>query len=213
MTKNYLAINKEAYVALAEEFRDKIEIRKQNSERIFAQFEKYLKEQHIGTKILELGPAAGYDTKLFSERGYEVTALEISPRLAEFCKVTAPRARVLVGEFMEYEFTDAFDALLAIAFIHLFPKTDTIRVLEKMHHLLKTGGLAYISTTLHQKPQQGFVSKKNFNRSVLRFRRQFTEKELIHELTRAGFQILEKETVVDKEEDNKVWIDFVVKKC
>jgi SAM-dependent methyltransferase len=212
MTKNYLTINKDAYDALAEEFRDKVEIRKENSERIFAEFEKYLAEYRTGTKILELGPAAGYDTKLFSEHGYDVTALEISPKLARFCKITAPQARVIVGEFMEYEFNETFDGILAIAFIHLFPKTDTHQVLEKMHSLLKLGGLAYISTTLHEHSTEGFISKKNFNHSVLRFRRQFTEQELVDELNQAGFTILGKETTHDKEEANKVWIDFIVKK-
>lgn len=211
---DYIAINLEAYDALAGEFNEKINTRKIQQGHIVKKFSKFLKINGlVETNILELGPAAGYTTKLLSESGYIVDALEFSSELSQFCKRNAPLANVINDEFLTYDFKEKkYMGILAVAFIHLFPKNITKQVLSKIHSLLDINGIAYISTTLHTMSNQGFETKSNFNKQNIRFRRRFTEVELKTELAEAGFKIIKKEIVDDIEVDNKKWIDFIVRR-
>ena len=208
--ENYIEVNRHTYDELAEEFDAKRTGRLENTYRIVENFASFLKDG--ARDILELGPAAGNDTAILVKKGYQVDGIELSPKLAGICQRNVPEARIITGDFLEYQFEKTFDGILAIAFVHLFPKADTLRVLEKIYRLLNANGVAYISTTLHDKADEGWDIKYNFNKKSKRYRRRFTEKELKTELTQAGFTILEINTIDDKEEKGKTWIDFIVKK-
>ena len=208
----YLDINKNAYDLLATEFESKIKIRKNNQTRIVNRFIGFLEEYSpLAKNILELGPAAGYTTKLISEKGYQTDAIEISKKLTEICKRIAPLANVYNNEFLSHNFKNKkYSGILAVAFIHLFPKTQTHKVLAKIHSLLSEKGIAYISTTVHSKPTEGYERKRNFDKENIRFRRRFSRNDLEEELIKAGFFIINIETTIDTEEKNKEWMNYVV---
>ena len=208
----YTNLHKKAYDVLASEFNDKIEIRKKNSERIFKSFMRYFSGVPTKSTVLEIGPAAGYDTKLFSEAGFKVTAIELSPKLAGFARKNAPLATVIVGDFMSRRFIRKFDVIIAVAFIHLFPKSETGSVLAKIFNLLKPGGICHISTTLHTDSDEGLVTKFNFKKTVTRFRRRFTKPELESEMIQAGFSIISRKKIKDKEEFDKIWGEYIIQK-
>lgn len=211
-TDNYISVNKDTYDNLASEFESKIKTRKGKQLRIINKFIKFLnKFIPSNKKILEIGPAAGYTTKLLCDKHYHVDAIEFSPKLAQICKRVAPKANVINKEFLSYNFgKKKFSGLLAIAFIHLFPQKDTSRVLSKIKSLLVPGGIAYISTTLHQKSTEGFDIKRNFEIQNIRFRRRFTKQDLDFEIKKAGFKILDVKIVKDDEEKDKKWIDYIL---
>jgi SAM-dependent methyltransferase len=212
--KGYISINKKAYDDLASEFEKKIEIRKINQEKIVKKFENFLSKYTVSDKsVLEIGPAAGYTTKLLCEDRYKVTAIEISPKLSEICKRIAPKSEVITDDFLNHGFGDnKYSGILAIAFIHLFPKNDTQQVLKKICSLLISKGIAYISTTLSEQSGEGFERKINFEKENVRFRRRFTQEELEQELQSAGFLIVDREIVNDGEENGKNWMDYMVQK-
>ena len=197
-----------------EEFEEKIQIRKTNQEKIVNKFEKFiLKYTSTNKTILEIGPAAGYTTKLLCDDGYKVTAVEISPKLSEICKRIAPESQIITDDFLNHNFgNNKYSGILAIAFIHLFPKDDTKKVLEKIYSLLISGGIVYVSTTLHDQAGEGFERKVNFEKENTRFRRRFTKDELEQELQDAGFLVVDREIINDPEEDGKKWMDYIVQR-
>jgi 2-polyprenyl-3-methyl-5-hydroxy-6-metoxy-1,4-benzoquinol methylase len=208
--KTYLHHNKKVYEALAPEFESKIKIRQRNTQKAL----KFFMGNHKrGAKkdVLEIGPGSGLLSKLLADKGFFVTALEFSPNMAEICKKVAPKTKVIVDEFLAHDFKkQKFSGVVALAFIHLFPKKLSQGVLKKIKSLLRPGGIALISTTRHAHSQEGLFIKKNFNAKLKRFRRKFTRSELEKELKRAGLIVLAQRDIPDAEEKNKVWMDYLV---
>lgn len=167
----------------------------------------------INKTVLEIGPAAGYTTKLLCDRGYKVTAIEISSKLSDICKRIAPESEVVTDNFLTHDFgSNKYSGILAIAFIHLFPKIDTNQVLRKINSLIVPDGIVYISTTLSDYSGEGFERKVNFEKENIRFRRRFTQEELEQEIKDAGFSIIDQEIINDTEENGKKWLDYIIQK-
>lgn len=213
MEMNYIKQNREVYDELAEEFEDKIVVREENNNHIASSFTKHL-SKNFGDKkykILELGPGAGYLCKILSERGNDVKAIEFSEKMAGICKKIAPKAHVIVDEFISHDFMgEKFDGILAVAFIHLFPKAEADNVLNKIKDLLNSHGILYIGTTIHNESSEGLYPKINFTKKLTRFRRKFTRDEFENMLKTSGLNIVEKNDYVDNEEVGKTWMDYVV---
>jgi SAM-dependent methyltransferase len=210
--EDYLNINKKAYEDIAEEFEEKIEIRKEASQRIAEEFDSFIKDSKNCLEVLELGPGSGDILKNLYDKGYKVTALEFSPKMAEVIKRTCPESRIIVDDFISYNFgEEKFQNILAIAFIHLFPEEDCILVLEKIRNLLKEEGVAFISTTLHENFEEGYFGKTNFKNNPLRYRRRFTEEKLDELFKKTGFKISKKiKTEDEKEVQGKKWISYIL---
>tara|TARA_B100001971_G_C17678963_1_gene281331 strand:+ start:157 stop:516 length:360 start_codon:yes stop_codon:yes gene_type:complete len=117
---------------------------------------------------------------------------------------------VIVGDFLETEFVDKFDAIQAFAFIHLFPKAKTTEIFDKMKSILKSGGVALISSTESSESKEGVYAKEDFGKEYKRFRKFWTEQELRESLVLVGF----KELALKKFTDpfGKTWMDFVAQK-
>ena len=96
--------------------------------------------------MLELGPATGYTSRAFAERGYAVVGIEFDPgmaaRGAAFCE------RMIVGDLdrldLEAELgEDRFDAIVSAGAIeHL---KDPLGALRRLRPFLKEGGRFVIS--------------------------------------------------------------------
>lgn len=99
-----------------------------------------------GSRVLELGPATGYMSRVFSERGCTVVGIEFDPGMAEraskFCE------RMIVGDLdaldLEAELEgDRFDAIVAADVIeHL---KDPLGALRRLRPFLKEEGRFVIS--------------------------------------------------------------------
>lgn len=213
MEKDYINLNRQVYDELAEEFESKIGVRTENNLHIIENFTAFLKERSAfpNCKVLELGPGAGHLCKILSEAGVDMTALEFSPKMAEVCKKVSPLTNVMVGEFSEYDFgKQKYDGILAVAFIHLFPSSVALTVLEKMGNLLKPGGIIYIGTTLNDRSSEGLYPKTNFKKPLMRFRRKFTRDEFENMLTGSNLKIIQAMDYIDNEEEGKIWMDYIV---
>lgn len=100
-------------------------------------------EQLRGHRVLEIAPGTGQATLPLTTVG-EVTAVELSPELAEIAHEHAPKARIEVADFDEWPLPEPFDLVVcATAFHWLNPATR----MAKCARALKPGGaLAVIST-------------------------------------------------------------------
>jgi len=184
--KGYLHKNKEAYDKSVEFTKKHLKKYRKDYETTTKRIFKYLGKKE---NILELGPAHGYVTKLLSKKGHSVTALEFSKLRAKEAKKVSPKAKIINAEFLSHDFKNKkYPLVVAFAFIHLFPPRELSKVMKKIRSLLNKDGLLFINTTTHKKPKEGFLKRGDGH---IRYRRQFTKKELSNLLLKKGFVVLE----------------------
>jgi ubiquinone/menaquinone biosynthesis C-methylase UbiE len=115
-----------------------------------------------------------------------------------------------VGNFLKLDFKKQFDGVFAFAFIHLFPKKDAVRVLEKIHRILKPGGMLYVGTTESKESKEGWEVKADYQGEHKRFRKRWIEEEFDTFLKGGGFQKIAVHKITDP--SGKLWMDFIVQK-
>ena len=180
--KEYIKINQEVYDNLAEEYKKRMQDYVISERKIATPFIDYLKGHFKNIRVLELGPGSGLNLSYFEKEGFDTTAIDISKEILRVSQETAPKTKYIFGNFMTSDFNGKFEGIFAKAFIHLFPKEDAIIVLKKIFNMLEEKGIAFIATTVHEKSEEGFFEKSDYNKKLKRFRKRWTEEELLEEL-------------------------------
>jgi SAM-dependent methyltransferase len=172
-----LDVNLAAYQALADDYRETSSQRLQHAAR-------WLQDPELGTPLqpiaagqaLDIGCADGTHAFLLAERGYDVTAVDFSPRMIELARARetqhsrGPRPTFLEGEFLTGTFSDAagemappldrrFELVVANAFVHLFPEPADEAVVRRALGLVAPRGLALFSTTIEDIRDEDFFAK------------------------------------------------------
>jgi SAM-dependent methyltransferase len=210
---DYIEFNREAYNVYAREYRTKLQSKAwtDGDIELVNYLQRYLPPG--ASKILDLGPGNGNVLNLLKARGFEPIGIELSPDMAELAQETAPGIPIVVDDFLKHDFGDErFMGIFACAFVHLFPGSEVLRVLQKIEYLLSSDGVALIATTKNSQSVEGYIEKKRFNGSSLRYRRKFTDIELRHLIEQAGLKVVDYSELhedVDSSED-EVWMRFIV---
>ncbi len=160
--------------------------------------------------VLELGCGSGLAAKMLSDEGHAVTVVEISPKMIEVARRCSPTTTYMEGNFLTIELDTKFDVVFAFAFLHLFPKSDAIRVIKKAHSLLKDGGLFYATTTKEKGSKEGWEANSDYKNKLARYRKRWTQEEFEQTLLENGFKV-EALNLVD-DPFGKVWMDYVMRK-
>ena len=161
--------------------------------------------------ILDVGCGAGLASELLYNKGFKITSMDLSPNMIAYTKKRNPNGRAVVGDFLTHKFQEEFDAIIALAFIHLFPKKTAKTIVKKMYKLIKPGGFLYIGTTKSDVSKEGWELKKDsfFPESVeKRYRKHWTEDELKETLCGGGFKFKELHLIDDPR--HKTWMDFLM---
>ena len=95
-----------------------------------------------GGKILDLGCGSGRDSKYFSERGYDVVAIDPSSAMCEKASAYA-RVPVFKMKAEEIHFSDEFDAVWACSSLLHIPRNKHITVFRLISAALKKNGVFY----------------------------------------------------------------------
>jgi SAM-dependent methyltransferase len=107
-------------------------------------YDPFLKDLSPGAHILDAGCGSGRDTKAFLERGFRVTAIDVSSELAKLATaLTGQRCETL--SFQQMQFCNEFDGIWACASILHIPKCEISGVMDRFIRALKVGGKFYIS--------------------------------------------------------------------
>ena len=208
---DYLTKHTKVYDNLAEEYEQKALVTLSSFSNIVNFFSPNVTS---GKDVLDIGCGVGMETKLLCDKGFNVIAIDLSPKMVEHTKKRNPEAKVIQGDFLQYSFDRKFDGIFSIAFIHLFPKKDAIKVFEKMFFLLKKDGAMYLTTPLFEKSEEGWELKNDKffpNSRQVRYKKHWTESELHSTLLDVGF-VLKDKRVVETDPRGKKWVDFVVRK-
>lgn len=161
--------------------------------------------------VLELGPGDGSLAQMLGENGYQVTAIDFSPRMCETVKRTAPEVKLIEGEFLQEDFGEQrFDAIVAVAFVHLFPSPWDGAVVRKLRSLLGDQGIAYLATTLHQIPEEGYSPKSEPPGQPIRYRKRYKREQFERLLIKSGLRIIEAYDNEDGFVRGKVWMNWIV---
>ncbi|MFL5942196.1 MAG: class I SAM-dependent methyltransferase [Gaiellaceae bacterium] len=106
-----------------------------------------------GSRVLEIGPGTGQATAELASRGYAVTAVELSPELAEIARRNVPEAEIEVGDFETWEPRVAgFDAIVVFNAFHWI--APELRY-AKPPRLLRPGGALAVVGAPHVLPDDG----------------------------------------------------------
>ena len=98
-------------------------------------------------KVLEIGPGMGCDTQLLCEKGFDVTAIDLTPKSVETTKARLTHYNlptvVMVGNAEKLQFgNETFDAVYSFGVLHHTP--DTQKSIDEVYRVLKKGGVALI---------------------------------------------------------------------
>jgi SAM-dependent methyltransferase len=161
--------------------------------------------------VIELGPADGILTGWLCNLGFRVTAIDFSPSMCASVRAEAPAAEVIEAEFLQYDFAEPYDIVLASAFVHLFPAPWDHRVLLKIGQLVSSQGCAFLSTTLHASASSGVFTKETCPSAPPRYRNHYTRPGFESLIERAGLRIVDFYQADDRLDTSKRWGNWVVR--
>lgn len=190
-----VSANLVTYDTLANEYEQKAEVRAEYNRLILSRF-----AGHIGLaqrSVLDLGCAVGVDSRILLDMGYSVTGVENSPNMAVHARLRCPEADIQVADFMKWETRAKFDAILAQAFIHLFPMSQAQIVLDKIYNLLKPAGIVLVTTTSSDVSSEGWVEKQDYTGGHRRFRKNWTKDEMLSAMFAAKLAIIDDYELTD----------------
>lgn len=200
-------MNKKTYSLLAQEYENRVQNLMPVTSAAMDYFASYIKPKG---RVLDIGCAVGIAVSVLAEKGFAVTGIDISEPMTKFARKRNPNSKIITGDFLEEEFEEKFDGVLAFAFIHLFPKKEAIKIMDKINSILNAGAVALLSSTESKESKEGWYAKDDFNKREKRFRKFWTEEELRIYIQQSGFEVVDLKKFHDP--FGKTWMDFVAKK-
>lgn len=97
-----------------------------------------------GGRVLDAGCGSGRDALAFSRLGFEVTAMEASPRLAELARAHTGLP-VQVMTFDDVAWRDAFDGVWACASLLHVARADLAAAVGRLREALRPDGVLWMS--------------------------------------------------------------------
>lgn len=99
------------------------------------------------SKILDIPCGHGRHSNLLSQKGYDVTGIDIQDDFIELAKQENTNANFIIQDMRNIDFNEEFDAVITMfTSIGYFNDTDNALVLKKMIKALKRGGKLIIDT-------------------------------------------------------------------
>lgn len=108
----------------------------------YSLFEENLSD--IDGEILDLGCGSGRDAKHFIDKGYKVTALDLSPVLAAKASKYIGQ-QVIIGDMKDLDYKDRFIGIWACASLLHLAEDEVLETIKRCHKALKKDGVLYAS--------------------------------------------------------------------
>ncbi len=198
----------ETYNAVADEYEERVETLRPVTVNALSDLTSLLP---AGSRVLDIGCGVGYTVEVLNSLGMNAEGIDIAPAMIAYARKRSPESTFAVGDFLEVDYpTQAYDAVLLWAFIHLFPKDTALAIFEKVIGILKPGGYILIGTTKSDISREGFEEKKDYTNQVKRYRRHWTPQDL--EAVIHGLGLVIHSTKDRTDEFGKLWMNYIVQK-
>jgi len=175
-----------------------------------AELEKFRKLLEYGSKVLDVGCAAGRDTRILKDMGLDVFGVDLADKLIAIAKKSNPDITFALADMRQLPFEDgAFDALWVSAVLHHLEKTGMQTALQEFNRVLAPHGILYVHT------KAGSGKLKTNEDTVSGQEREFElviRKELETMLSEAGYSKISLEEKVSKSRPGLIWINALYAK-
>lgn len=162
-------------------------------------------------KILDMGCGAGIQSKILCEKGFEMTGIDLSPKMIEVAKKRLPKANFVVGDITDMPFkANSFDAIFAKDCIFHMPKKLVPKLLNSVNRLIEDKGYFYASFKKGEGEKEKTQIK--YGKKIRRFIVYFNEEEILNLLKKAGFEIIQHETWKRIKSSPTIWIEVIARK-
>jgi 2-polyprenyl-3-methyl-5-hydroxy-6-metoxy-1,4-benzoquinol methylase len=208
--RGYALDNRAVYDELAEEYAKRAGEYKLSDRKIAAPFIDHLNAKFPNARVLELGPGSGLNLSFFADEGFRTWGIDISQKMIDLSRRLSPGTEYFIGDLLDYDFKNLrFEGIFAKEFIHLLQKNDAVHVLKKARELLVPSGALFLGTTVHGKSEEGYFEKSDYSGQPKRFRKRWTEEELLEMVSSLDFQVLHRGYHIEPDK-NKKWINLIV---
>jgi SAM-dependent methyltransferase len=166
-------------------------------------FDYFCRKLPADASVLDLGCGPGLPvTKALIDKGFRVTAVDLSDTMIELAKKNVPNARYIRDSMTDIDFSREFDGVVSsYSMLCLNPK-DFRKAAGKIAKSLKKGGLFLL---VLNEPPPGRKPKEEENIEEIlgqrMYSRAYTEKEIREIFLALGMEIMqvERETVVSEQ--------------
>ncbi|VVB67724.1 Ubiquinone/menaquinone biosynthesis C-methyltransferase UbiE [uncultured archaeon] len=136
--------------------------------------EEIFEDTHKPKRILEVGCGTGSYTKILLERGYEITAVDISEEMLKIARDKCA-CEFIKGDIKSVSINDKFDACIAMFAVisYITRNTDIIEALNNIRRHLKTNGIFIFDAwnglaVMRNFPEQRIKELENDKMKVIR---------------------------------------------
>lgn len=137
--------------------------------------------------ILDLGCGTGRIAQFFSDKGCEVTGLDLSKKMIEIARKKHPKIKFLHKDMTKINFADkSFNAVSIVCSLFHLEKKQIPELITKVHRMLKENGFLLI--IIHEGEGETFIDEPLSPGEKI-FVSLFSEKEITTLLVESGFEI------------------------
>jgi ubiquinone/menaquinone biosynthesis C-methylase UbiE len=147
-----------------------------------------------GSRILDLGCGNGRDAKVFSDIGYIVTGVDLSPKMLDIARKTSPTSKFYKSDIRQLKFPEeSCEGIWALAsFLHI-PKLDIEKTLEGCNRVLVSSGVIHIG--LKEGTGEELLEDKRYGEDIYKRYTYFENGEMEYLLRSSGFHIEHTSTI------------------
>lgn len=171
-----------------------------NMNETYEIFEKYLKKD---AHIVDIGCGSGRDSRHFKNKGYKITATDISIELSKLAEKLIGQ-EVIIQNVLNMSEQEEYDAVWACASLLHVNKKNIKKAFENLYNSLKNGGILYASF------KYGVGEREADNRVF----NDYTEETMKEFLRETNFNLQEIWITGDVRvgRENEKWLNIIIKK-
>jgi len=160
--------------------------------------EKFVSPLPRNGKILDVGCAFGRDVKIFDQKGFDTTGIDLSSQM-----IKKAQSMYSKGEFQTMDMTNlafdngAFDGIWCSATLLHLTKADTVKALQEMNRVLKPKGYLYLN--LKKGTGEKTISDDRYDNAD-KFYAYYTKEEIQKLLSDSKFSTNEIKSIVDEKD-------------
>lgn len=159
-------------------------------------------------QILEVGAADGRYAPYFRAAGYEYVGVDVSPELVKIAQRDYPQETFKVQSVYDLQPEQGYDGFWVAAVLLHLPKTRVDQALQRIHHVVRKGGVGMIS--LRKGSGEGMRTKKRSDGTQdSHYFAYYEPDEFYAILERNNFEILD--MLTHPEGSKYTWLSFFVR--